>query len=358
MGRSSATRRTGARANSLPARKQTAARKVIEAAPPLQGWHSTNSEEIERRRWRGRTENWSVEPVEFGYPYFGTFRVHSASGRSYEIEIRSLDQLLNSCECADYGVNGLGTCKHIEGVLASLRKRGNRAYAAAARSGSARTEIFVPGDRTSGPQVLWPKGDEAMLAGRALLAKFLDEVGQFRNSSAEFVETALHSVAASQGARTHIRISHRIGPWIDDSKRRSARGEARERFLAEVSAGKQTLDVLRHPLLPYQREGVLHLAFGERALLADDMGLGKTVQAIGACELLRRLHGIARVLVVCPASLKGEWQEQIARFSGTTTRLVSGGRSERLARLRAPGLLHRGQLRAGGHRRRRDQRHR
>ena len=58
------------------------------------------------------------------------------------------------------------------------------------------------------------------------------------------------------------------------------------------------MDVLHHPLLPYQREGTLHLAFGERALLADDMGLGKTIQAIAAVELLRRLKGIERVLVV------------------------------------------------------------
>ena len=88
-----------------------------------------------------------------------------------------------------------------------------------------------------------------------------------------------------------------------------------------MEAGRETFDLLRHPLLPYQREGMLHLAFGERALLADDMGLGKTIQAIAACELLRRLRGVGRVLVVCPASLKGEWEEQIARFT-------DGGRSE------------------------------
>lgn len=53
----------------------------------------------------------------------------------------------------------------------------------------------------------------------------------------------------------------------------------------------------------------------ERALLADDMSLGKTVQAIAACALLRELRGIERVLVVSPASLKVEWEEQIADFS-------------------------------------------
>ena len=115
--------------------------------------------------------------------------------------------------------------------------------------------------------------------------------------------------------------------------------EARARFEAEVEAGTQTIDLLHHPLLPYQREGMLHLAFGERALLADDMGLGKTIQAIAATELLRRLHGVARVLVVCPASLKGEWQEQIARFSGAATLLVTGSRPARLAQYAQPGFF-------------------
>ena len=94
--------------------------------------------------------------------------------------------------------------------------------------------------------------------------------------------------------------------------------------------------MLHHPLLPYQREGMLHLAFGERALLADEMGLGKTVQAIAACELLARRKGIARVLVVCPASLKAEWEEQIARFTERPRALVFGARPARLAAYREP----------------------
>jgi SNF2 family DNA or RNA helicase len=56
---------------------------------------------------------------------------------------------------------------------------------------------------------------------------------------------------------------------------------------------------------------MLHLAFGERALLADEMGLGKTIQAIAACALLHHLGKARRVLVVTPASLKTEWEEQI-----------------------------------------------
>ncbi|HEV2330750.1 MAG TPA: SNF2-related protein, partial [Verrucomicrobiae bacterium] len=83
-------------------------------------------------------------------------------------------------------------------------------------------------------------------------------------------------------------------------------------------------------LFPYQREGMLHLAFTERALLADEMGLGKTIQAIAACALLRRLGKARRVLVVTPASLKTEWEEQIRKFTALDYRLVFGGKVQRL----------------------------
>src|SRR5947209_14887174 len=76
---------------------------------------------------------------------------------------------------------------------------------------------------------------------------------------------------------------------------------------------------------------MLHLAFTERALLADEMGLGKTIQAIAACSLLHRLGKAHRVLVVTPASLKTEWEEQIQRFTDLPFQLVFGPRAKRLA---------------------------
>lgn len=312
--------------------RSSRAKRVIDRAPALLGWHSSDEEEIERRRWRGRTEFTAVESRESAFPHFGTFHVASGSGGSYEVEIRSLNRLENSCGCADYRVNGLGTCKHIEGVLAVLRRRGVRAFAQAARIGSPRVELFLPRAGDMLPRIAWPQDNAAAEAVRRRLASFLTDDGMLRDASAAGIETIL-SAAAGVGpdvARL-IRISRYLPAWIEEAKRRAARVEARARFLTEVDAGRQTLDLLRHKLLPYQREGMLHLAFGERALLADDMGLGKTIQAIAACELLRHLKGVSRVLVVCPASLKGEWQEQIARFSGADTILVHGGRPQRLA---------------------------
>jgi ERCC4-related helicase len=85
---------------------------------------------------------------------------------------------------------------------------------------------------------------------------------------------------------------------------------------------------------------MLHLCFGERSLLADEMGLGKTAQAIGACELLRQRKRVERVLVVSPASLKAEWEDQIAKFTGLPVKIIWGPRGARLKMYRQPSFFY------------------
>jgi superfamily II DNA or RNA helicase len=69
-------------------------------------------------------------------------------------------------------------------------------------------------------------------------------------------------------------------------------------------------------LRPYQRRGVAWLQrlseLGMGGVLADEMGLGKTVMAIALLTSRRqdRPH-----LVVCPTSVVGNWEREIARFA-------------------------------------------
>jgi superfamily II DNA or RNA helicase len=71
-------------------------------------------------------------------------------------------------------------------------------------------------------------------------------------------------------------------------------------------------------LRPYQQRGLAWLAqmcdLGLGGCLADDMGLGKTVQLI-ALHLHRRPLRAGPTLVVCPTSLLGNWQRELARFA-------------------------------------------
>src|SRR5712671_228497 len=139
-------------------RKGGRARAVLDRPPPRVGWRSTDDDEIELRRWRGRTEIAGIEALESKQPFFGTFRVQSGSGSSYDVEIRDLEGFGNSCGCVDHRANGLGTCKHIEGVLAALQQRGVRKFREVAARGSERFELFLDRRGTPKPALMWPEG--------------------------------------------------------------------------------------------------------------------------------------------------------------------------------------------------------
>lgn len=320
-------------------RKKGAAKanKVLDRQPQTQGWDTSDEQELELRRWRGRTEILSVEALEPVYPVFGAFRAHSESGGAYEVEIRDLEGNANSCGCIDHRVNGLGTCKHIEGVIAGLRRRGVRAFREAAAQGASRGELYLVRVGDAAPHLMWPRrNDEHTGAARAWLAPWLDASGGLR-AAPDDMEALIRAYRdAPDEVRRGLRVSRHFGPWLARRRSERDRSAAREAFEAELERNPGAADILEHPLLPYQQEGMIHLAFGERALLADEMGLGKTVQAIAACELLARRRGVSRVLVVCPASLKAEWEEQIAKFTDRSARPVFGLKPARLEAYRDP----------------------
>ncbi|MFQ5773949.1 MAG: DEAD/DEAH box helicase [Kiloniellaceae bacterium] len=315
-------------------------RRMLDRPPSFLGWHSTDEQEITRRRWRGRSEVEAVEPVDPADPFYGLYRVRSASGGTYEVEIRALSARENSCGCHDHAVNGLGTCKHIEGTLYALRRGRARPFDAAARQGSPWAEVYLSRREEPSVRVMWPADADLAARLREHLGAFFSDEGGLNGDPLMALPALKQAVAAlPPPLARHVRVSRHLDAWSEDQRRRQARTAERERFLAEMAGGGAGLEVLRYPLLPYQRDGMLHLAFAERALLADEMGLGKTVQAIAACELLRRRRGVERVLVVGPTSLKAEWQEQIARFTTLPTRIIEGDRAARLDLYRQPAFF-------------------
>jgi SWI/SNF-related matrix-associated actin-dependent regulator of chromatin subfamily A-like protein 1 len=63
-------------------------------------------------------------------------------------------------------------------------------------------------------------------------------------------------------------------------------------------------------LRPFQRAGVVYALHARRTFLADEQGLGKTVQALAALEA----DDAYPAIVICPASLKLNWERETRRW--------------------------------------------
>lgn len=77
---------------------------------------------------------------------------------------------------------------------------------------------------------------------------------------------------------------------------------------------------LHAELRPYQQQGFEWLAFMRQqqfgACLADDMGLGKTVQLISyVLYTYEELAAEEPTIIICPTSVLGNWQKELARFA-------------------------------------------
>ena len=74
------------------------------------------------------------------------------------------------------------------------------------------------------------------------------------------------------------------------------------------------------PPLPHQKEAIEKLVGSKRFILADDMGVGKSCSTIiAALETKAK-----KILVVCPASLKINWQREIAIYSDRSVFIAEG----------------------------------
>src|SRR6266566_6632927 len=109
--------------------------------PSPHNWRTTDQDEINRRRVRAQTEEFRIANSDARHPIFSNFRVQSGSGLTYSVEIRDVRQRQFACDCVDFRINGLGTCKHVEAVLLQLQARFKRLFLAAARNGTPRLDL-------------------------------------------------------------------------------------------------------------------------------------------------------------------------------------------------------------------------
>jgi hypothetical protein len=274
---------------------------------------------VEERRERARAERMRVKSADPEQPWTDYAVSSTVSGKTYRVAVRGCEPGTSYCSCPDFRTNTLGTCKHILHVLAKL----NRRFAAG--------QLRRPYKRkTISVHVRY--GDKMAL--RLLLPEKLDPetdkmIERVRDRDVDDVADLLKRIQCLERQGRAVNIY----PDAEDFMHRRLLLERIERRVAEIRIEPESHPLrralLKVELLPYQLDGIAFAAGAGRAVLADDMGLGKTIQAIGVSELLAREIGISKVLVVCPASVKSQWRNEIHRFCNRDCQLISGSIASR-----------------------------
>ncbi|MDD5656487.1 MAG: SNF2-related protein, partial [Elusimicrobia bacterium] len=281
---------------------------------------------------------------------FGTYLVGSSvpdrTSENYRVTVRDAAWNHASCDCPDYRVNELGTCKHVERVRVLLKKAGGLD---AAQEKARRPWVYL-GSRPSHRNIHRPAQEirfycPSGLASRApeWLRQHVDPDGWLRDGKDP--ERQLHDF------KRMLRRLEAAGlrPEVDPAARELLEQEARRRLWerrVEALAGDPRRSAWRRSagrmdirLHPYQVQGILFAAKKRRAFIGDDMGLGKTVQGIGTALLLRELGAVKRALVIVPASLKQQWKREIESACDAGVEVIAGSAKERDRQYRRLGTF-------------------
>jgi superfamily II DNA or RNA helicase len=266
-----------------------------------------------------KIENIGAEPV------FSEFHVINPESRnSYRVAIRGNAPGENFCSCPDFATNTLGTCKHVEFTLATLaRRRGGKA-------------AFKAGFHPEYSEVFLQYGarrEIRLRPARACPREFVKLAADFFGPDGMLLPAKYAALDRFiTGAR---RLNHELRCYDDalaflaevrDAERRR---ERIERAFPQGIGSAAFEKLLKISIYDYQREGALFAARAGRSLIGDEMGLGKTIQALAAAEIMACELGVDRVLVICPTSLKHQWEREIARFVERSVSVIGGLRARR-----------------------------
>lgn len=93
-----------------------------------------------------------------------------------------------------------------------------------------------------------------------------------------------------------------------------------------TTATRGSLAKIRDDLVYYQHQldGIREMARMGNVLLADEMGLGKSIQALTVGAIDFQLDKARRIVIVCPATLKQNWADEIERHTNFTYTVLDG----------------------------------
>lgn len=240
---------------------------------------------------------------------YGEHLLITEKGIRYKITLRNFENETGYIDNADLKTNKLGTTKHLMFAFSDLKSQ-PEVYNSLSKIYPF-VEIYL--DPLNNYQITWHYPHQLKPETAALITSFF---GDKKYIEEDAVKDFLSFI---RQAREHSQIL--IRPEVEEKIKK-----AWDQEMLQLAKKEGALDfsLLKTTLFPYQQEGVAFAAFRDGAIIADEMGLGKTIQAIATAVMKKKLFDFKRTLIICPASLKEQWKQEIEKFSHEKALVVEG----------------------------------
>ncbi len=252
--------------------------------------------------------------VEYADNIYGDHIVTNENGAKYKVFLRDFENETGYSNSPDAAINKLGTTKHIMYVFKQLKE--NTQLYKRLRKTCPFLEIYL--DPLNDYRITWFYPHSLPVEAAQLITKYFGDQTYIEDENLD----AFAGIYNELELFSNVMIRPEVLQKIERRWEEKSLEIIRERYKPDFSG-------IKADLFDYQKEGIQFATTRKSAIIADEMGLGKTIQAIGTALEKKELFGFSRMLVVCPASLKSQWQSEIEKFSDETAVLVQGLPDER-----------------------------
>lgn len=252
--------------------------------------------------------------ITFADNIYGEHTLINEKGVKYKITLRNFENETGYIDNPDLKTNKLGTTKHLMFAFKALKS--NRRLFKNLSKTYPFVEIYL--DSLNDYRITWFYPHEMKPEISALIKKYFGKKNYIEEEKVKDFLLFIRDAREMPSVKIRVEVEEKVEKaWTQE--------------MLETVEKTETLDfsLLKEKLFPYQEKGVRFATFREGSIIADEMGLGKTIQAIGAAVMKKALFGFKRCLIICPASLKDQWKQEIERFSNEQVVIIEGWPDER-----------------------------
>lgn len=254
--------------------------------------------------------------IVFADNIYGEHLLTTEKGVRYKITLRDFKNETGYIDNPDLKSNKLGVTKHLMFAFAAL-KADTRLYKKLSKVYPF-VEIYL--DPLNSYRITWHYPHQLKPA----VAQLIDTHFKGKTCIEEHATGDFLNFIVSAREFPHIIVR----PEVDEKVKRHW---DKEMLALAQNEGRLDFSLMKTALFPYQEEGVAFATFKEGAIIADEMGLGKTIQAIATAVMKKKLFGFTRTLIICPASLKEQWKQEIEKFCNEEAVIADGPPEQRFA---------------------------